>query len=370
MSEERARRSDRHKKAEPEAAPAPGYRSTRRTSPSAKKAKRAEEVGRVQAAFAAAAKRLGKGVATVLAALIALALVAAVLFLSVNGVNAFARWYAKRQADAAAAEAAKQKVRGNLLVIAVQENAATGFLAMRVDDKTHRAFGIAIPDGAFVEVPGQGFEKIGDSLKAGPTVSLAAVSNYLGVPFENYVMIDDGAYKAMMKDQDVSGLVPAITGTNLTATQRDELSKTLAAVPGKNVGLAPLPVRSVAIGTMTYFEPQRDQIADLLYSWWGVKIDSTKQSPRVIIYNGAGQPGIAGEAAKQLIKAGFRVVSEGNADRFDYAATQIVLLRGDGGEAMRVRDILGTGDVVRKLTDEDITDLVVIIGRDYKPPAS
>ncbi len=89
----------------------------------------------------------------------------------------------------------------------------------------------------------------------------------------------------------------------------------------------------------------------------------------MIIYNGAGTPGVGGLAARQLIKAGFRVVDTGNADRFDYATTQVVLLRGDEGEATKVRDILGTGEVVRKIADQDITDVVVIIGRDYKPPA-
>lgn len=371
MSEERRpRRSDRHRKPEaeePEAAS--GYRATRRSGKTGKKARQAESIGKVQAAVAAVVARLGRGLALAVLGIAGVVLVGGLVFLGIAGINSYARWSARRDAGERARLAAQQKVRENLLVIAVQEKEATGFLAMRVDRKASRVFGIAIPDGAFVEVPGQGFERIGDSYKAGPAVSLAAVSNYLSVPFDYYVTVDDAVYKAMMKQQDVSGLVAAIVATNLGKAGQAELDATLKKVPQKNVGLAPLPVRSVTIGNVTYYEPQRDQIADLLYSWWGVKYGSGKQLPRAIIYNGSGTPGIAGLAARQLIKAGFRVVDTGNADRFDYATTQIVLLRGEPGEAARVRDILGTGEVVRKVAAQDITDVVVIIGKDYKPPS-
>ncbi len=371
MSEEsRPRRSDRHKRREAEVPEqAPGYRASRRSSKVGKKVRKAERAGKARAAVAGVVARVGRGAALALAAAGVVLLAAALVFTAVLAVNWYARWSAGRAAADRARSVAKQKVRENLLVIAVQEKEATGFLAMRVDSKASRVFGIAIPDGAFVEVPGQGFERIGDSYKGGAAVSLAAVSNYLSVPFDYYVTVDDAVYKAMLKQQDVSGLSAALIATNLGKDGRGELDATLKKVPAKNVGLAPLPVRSVTIGDVTYFEPQRDQIADLLYSWWGVRFGEGRQLPRAIVYNGSGLPGIAGLAARQLIKSGFRVVDTGNADRFDYATTQIVLLRGDAGEASRVRDILGTGEVVRKVAAQDITDVVIIIGRDYKPPS-
>jgi hypothetical protein len=201
-------------------------------------------------------------------------------------------------------------------------------------------------------------------------VSMSAVSNYLSVPFDYYVVISDASYKDMMKRQSVDQLMSSVDTSNLTTDVRPEVTRFLASVPGKNVGLAPLPVRSVAIGTQTYFEPQRDQIADLLFSWWGVRFGSGKQPLRLIIYNGAGKPGIAGVAAQQLIHAGYRVVDTGNASRFDYATTQIVVFRGDPAAVRQVRDILGTGVVANKPTEQNITDAIVIIGKDYTPPAS
>lgn len=366
VAEERPRRYKR-KQADPPQAPT-GFRSTRRSSKAAKKAKRAEKAHRTKSAFATLVRRIGRGAATAVVVVVLGLLAAAIVWGLIVGVNAGARWYAKRQSDEQARVAALQRVRENLLVIGVNANQATGFLALRVDRKQSRVFGIAIPDGAFVEVPGQGYERIGDSYKAGADVSMSAVSNYLSVPFEYYVVVDDAVYRNMLTKQSVTGLMDAVTGTNLDTTASKELATILNGVSPKNVGLAPLPVRSITIGNQTYFEPQRDEIADLLLSWWGVHVGTGTQATRVIIYNGAGRPGIAGRAAQQLIKAGYRVVDTGNADKFAYAKTQIVLYRGSPQEAVRVKDILGVGEISSKPTDQDITDLIVVIGRDYTPP--
>ncbi len=342
-----------------------GYRSTRRSSKIAKRSRRGERVEAVRDAAAGLGKRVGRGLAFGAAFIAALAVIALVAVLAVNGINGLARWNAQRRAQELARQAAQAKSHENLLVIGVQDKQSTGFLAMRLDRKASRVFGIAIPDGAFVEVPGQGFERLGDSYKAGPDVSMAAVANYLSVPFDYYVTVDDAVYKGMLKAQDVSGLMPAVLDTNLTPAERADLAGALTGVTTKNVGLAPLPVRSITIGGVTYYEPQRDQIADLLFSWWGVRLGSGKQAVRVILYNGAGKPGVAGVAARALIKAGFRIVDTGNADRFDYATTQVILYSGDPADAIRVRDILGTGSVSRRTQSQDIADVIVIIGRDY-----
>lgn len=363
--EPRPRRSKKAPAGDGQPAPKRGYRATRRSSKVAKRSRRGELLSSGRSAVTGLGKKVGRGLGFALAVLVGLAVLGLAVVLLINGVNGLARWNAKRLAGEAARNAVQSKSHENLLVISIQDKQASGFLALRVDRKTSRVFGIAIPDGAFVEVPGQGFERIGDSYRAGPDVSMSAVSNYLSVPFDYYVTVDESVYKNMLKLQDVSGLMPAVVDTNLSAADRAELAGVLKTVSTKNVGLAPLPVRSISIGGVTFFEPQRDQIADLLFSWWGVRLGSGKQPLRIILYNGAGEPGIAGIAAQALIKAGFRVVDTGNADRFDYATTQVVLYEGDAADAVRVRDVLGTGRISRKTPDQDIADVIVIIGRDY-----
>jgi hypothetical protein len=134
--------------------------------------------------------------------------------------------------------------------------------------------------------------------------------------------------------------------------------------------LVPLPVKPIDLGGQTFFEPQRDKIADLLLQWWDVRLGAEDTAVRVIIYNGAGTPGIAGVAAQQLIAAGMRVVDTKNADRFDYETTLVVVQDGNMAQGEQVKSALGLGEVVDKPSDQDVADVIVIIGKDYKPPTN
>jgi hypothetical protein len=131
-----------------------------------------------------------------------------------------------------------------------------------------------------------------------------------------------------------------------------------------------MPVKPIKLGDQTYFEPQRAEIADLLSLWWGIDASQGEQVTRVIVYNGAGVPGIAGQAAQQLIRSGLRVIDTKNADNFAYTTTRIVVKRGDASRGEEVRRSLGVGEVVVETTTADVTDVVVIIGKDYRPPAA
>jgi hypothetical protein len=54
----------------------------------------------------------------------------------------------------------------------------------------------------------------------------------------------------------------------------------ISEIPVANVALVPMPVKPVNVGDQTYFEPQRDEIADLVEaSWWGVTIDAEDERP-------------------------------------------------------------------------------------------
>jgi len=111
-------------------------------------------------------------------------------------------------------------------------------------------------------------------------------------------------------------------------------------------------------------------VADLLSKWWGVDASKVAQVTRVILYNGAGTPGIAGEAAQQLIRVGLRVVDTKNADNFNYAKTIIVVQRGSLVQGNDIARVLGVGQVESQPSNEDVADVIVIIGKDYKAPAT
>ena len=346
-----------------------GYRSTRRGSKSLKSAKRAERADKMVTGwnrFTLTVKNVGYVIAMGLGGLLALAVALLLIATLVNGI---ARWNSERRTARVSqpASAANLMAQENLLVIGVENGKAVGFLAVRVNGTDKQAFGVAIPDGAFIEVPGQGFERVGESYAASAGISLAAVSNYLTVPFKYYVVVPASVYQQALANQQVSGVAAAIQETNLTDEQRAQLSATLASVPAKSTALVPLPVKPIKLGTQTYYEPQRDEVADLLKAWWGIDPAAAADVTRVILYNGAGKPGIAGLAAQDLIRGGFRVIDTKNADRFNYKTTLVIVERGPLLKGNDVVKVLGTGQVMNKPSDQDVTDIIVIIGKDYKP---
>ncbi len=279
------------------------------------------------------------------------------------GINAFARWNARRVAAQGGSAVSSE----NLLVIGVRDGVAIGFTALKVERYADRVLGIAIPEGAFVEVPGQGFDRIGASYDAGPAVSESAVSNYFGVQFPKYIAVTGDTYQALLQDQDIAAIANKIASTDLTAAERASVTAFLRKVSAEDVWIVPLPVKAMTVGSERYFEPQREQVADLLLQWWGVRVDQQKSRTRVIVYDGVGTAGLASEAAQQLIRAGFQVVDSGSAERFGYEKT-IILVYHAPTEAQAVHDALGVGVIQAQSAPQGITDMIVILGADYLPP--
>ena len=309
---------------------------------------------------------LARGLRTVGSVLLIIAVLMGALWALALGINSFARWNARRIAAAAGPVLTASE---NLLVIGVQDGVAVGFTALKVERGKDRVLGIAIPEGAFVEVPGQGFERIGESFTAGAAVSEAAVSNYFAVPFSKYVEVDNETYQALLQNQNIGAITGKIVATDLTTSERASLTAFLGKVDVKDVWIVPLPVKAMTVGTARYYEPQSAEVADLLLQWWGVRVDQQESRPRVIVYNGVGTPGLASEAAQQLIRAGFRVVDSGNADHFGYTTTSILVYHAPT-KAQAIHDALGVGSIQMQSAPQDLTDMIVIIGADYLPPVS
>ncbi len=350
-----------------------GWRSSRRGSRARRNAERAikaHEVKTKASGAARTAKRAARNTAYLTGMGIgALVLSVLLLWVAAVAINGIARWNAQRIAEIeSSAESQQALARDNLLVIAVTEGKATGFLAMRVVPDQEQVFGIAIPDAAFMEIPGQGFERIGDSFAGGPETSLAAVTNFFTLPFETYLTVESELYQAALTGQDVRGLFVDPLDTNLSAEDTERWSSAIAEIPVANVALVPMPVKPLNVGSQSYFEPQREEIADLIEAWWGVAIDAEDRVTRVIVYNGSGVPGIAGQASQVLIRSGFRVVDTKNADSFDYTETQIIVESGDPADGERAREALGVGTVVEQPSEQQVADIIIIIGSDFEPP--
>jgi hypothetical protein len=278
------------------------------------------------------------------------------------------RWWQERVA-ASAKSPKNQPV--NLAVVGVEsarsKKAATGLALVQIVPLEKKVRGVSVPGGTFVEVPGQGFERASDALKTGPETVMATVGNLFGVPVEKYVILEVGDYKALT-DTGVGGVLFARpVETNVTDEERARLAKIAAAVPPGDALVVPLPVKTISIAGEVYFEAQKKQIADVLKAWWGVQDTPEKRAVRIKILNGNGLPGVGGDAAKVLIKAGFRVVDTSNARDFRYAKTKVIVYRASKAQVSQIRKLLGVGQVEASRLEQDVVDVVVVLGKDYKP---
>jgi hypothetical protein len=92
---------------------------------------------------------------------------------------------------------------------------------------------------------------------------------------------------------------------------------------------------------------------------------------RVFVQNGVGTPGLAVTACDRLVKAGFAFAGSGNADRFNYQTSKVLVPDRSVASATLGADVakaLGvpSSDVESAPTSQNIADVIVILGKDYK----
>ncbi len=93
----------------------------------------------------------------------------------------------------------------------------------------------------------------------------------------------------------------------------------------------------------------------------------------VEILNGNGVPRIGQEVAERLSDGGYRIVLTGNADRFSYETTRIVLHDRSPAQLAVGRDVqarLGVGQLELAATPGSVVDVTIVVGADFPPDGS
>lgn len=96
------------------------------------------------------------------------------------------------------------------------------------------------------------------------------------------------------------------------------------------------------------------------------------EQKRVLVQNGVGTPGLAVSACDKLVKAGFAFAGSGNADSFNHKKSAVVVFdrsvaAAQLGNAVARALGLPSGDVREQDSGQNVADVIVILGRDYKP---
>lgn len=300
--------------------------------------------------------------------MLALLVVAAGAFsLGRAGLNSVVGFFSRRSASLKLAKA--EDLRKTIVVIGAEstesKNLAGGVMLVQVDGVKRELNAISITPNTFVEVPGQGFERIGESLQTGPKSVVVTVSNLLGVKAHSYVIVNESRFQDLLDKRDFKRLTEGVIGGNMNADDKSRAEELIAEVASDNVSVVPLPVEPIAIGSEMYYQPKKDDIDKLVAGWWQVTKRHEKPRLRVIVLNGAGVPGIAGEAASVLIGRGYQIIDSKNADSFNYSKTLILVYHGKKEDGLALREILGVGQVLSKDMPQDIADISIVIGKDY-----
>jgi hypothetical protein len=150
-----------------------------------------------------------------------------------------------------------------------------------------------------------------------------------------------------------------------------EFFTAMASAGDEGLTFETLPVDPVGVDAESqFYAPEREAIERLVarHLSGSRPAGAGQTGRRVQILNGNGVPGIGQQVAADLVPEGFRVVLNANANRFNYAATQIVVYS-DSEEALKVgaevRGILGVGETVVSLQKQSLVDVTIVVGRDY-----
>lgn len=156
----------------------------------------------------------------------------------------------------------------------------------------------------------------------------------------------------------------AAVSTNLPLDKALRLSGSLGQVDLEHMETLVLPGSAQVIGGASYWVPDEAGIKEAVNR----VLLGRHNMVNVVVLNGNGVSGSAARAASRLREEDLYVSRIGNADRYNYAETEVIPLTGKGEAAEKIATILG-GRVavdarVPPTVDTTGVDVVVIVGRE------
>lgn len=271
--------------------------------------------------------------------------------------------------------AAQIKQVANVLIVGVQEQnghkQARGILFAKIDLLSGTIQGINIPEKTYLNITGLGLDQIGASFSLGMDSTKKAVEDLLHVPADSYITMHYEDFEYMISENTFQTAFDKAVETNLFEGEKKEYSKQVARIMPAKINIVPLPVKFVSINGEPYYQPNNEEVGRLLTALWGIKVEVKTDNARVIILNGAGLPGAGRVISDKLTPNGFMVIDIKNASSFNYQKTEIVAYKEEYmDKAKQIQQLLGIGSVVYHPVSQDVAEIAIIIGHDFKPTNS
>ena len=120
--------------------------------------------------------------------------------------------------------------------------------------------------------------------------------------------------------------------------------------------------KPVYIEGVSYLEPDVEEVRQRVKSL----IYSKNSGMKLEVLNGNAMFGIANRVAKDLELQGFEIVNIGNADRFDYEKTKIIVYSKKVNLDNEFKKLFNDFDIVNENQTNNNLDLVIILGKDME----
>jgi hypothetical protein len=246
------------------------------------------------------------------------------------------------------------------------EENLTGAVEIVFDPAQNSVGGLYLDPATFVLIPGRGLQSISGGYKEGAKKLSQGIEDLVGVEAEGYLVVSDADFTTLKETKDLSPIFGEYNDGSVPRSESKKLAAQMKIMPKDRFHLYDLPVRELPLGESVYYEPVQDELGRLVKAIWGHGPKQNEDEVRVIILNGCGAPGIGQQAADKLIKDGYKIVDVKNADNFDYSTTRIIVYNPRAKKAgSRMADSLGVGKVAEDSMVQDVTDVVIILGKDF-----
>ena len=135
-----------------------------------------------------------------------------------------------------------------------------------------------------------------------------------------------------------------------------------------------LPTNLVDSGGTPTYTVDTGQTSQLVETYFKSSLPRVSKVHKISVElrNGVGTPGLAATACPKLAKAGLVYAGQGNAGSFSNAPSEVQINSDSPADIAQGRTVakalgLPASDVVEAQFGEDTADVIVVLGRDYRP---
>lgn len=186
----------------------------------------------------------------------------------------------------------------------------------------------------------------------------------------------DGLLAALpASPEKVRGLVSSLGASAASTLGTSRLADVLVGLKTDDVFPASLPIIKISAGKgPASYRVDAAQTKTFVTANLGASLPASArvERKRVLVQNGVGTPGLVGSACTRLVAAGYAFAGSGNASHFGFTRSKVLVFdhsvaSAQLGDAVARTLRLPVGDVAVSSEGQNVADVLVILGKDYKP---